>query len=68
MSPPRRQRWQQFDPAVRLDLIADDLDELEQRGEERNRRVTQLLVTAAGLLVSVATGIVVLLVTGAVGR
>lgn len=68
MSPPRRDRWRQFDPSVRLDLIADALDEMEERGNERDRRVTQLLVTASALLVSVATGIVMLFVTGVVGK
>lgn len=51
-----------------MELAEDDLDDLEAKSIERDARVSRLLVAAAGLLVSVCTAILVLFVTGLVGR
>jgi cysteine synthase len=49
-------------------LLEEDVDHLEGVAKESAARVTRLLVAAAGLLVSVSTAIIVLFVTGAVGK
>ncbi len=60
----RRQRWEGLDVQQTLNVIADDLDEIDDDNEAQKTRVTQLKVMAGALLVSVCTAVLVTFATG----
>jgi hypothetical protein len=65
---PRRVQRQHFNLDVRVDLIENDLDEQDVDIDAMRGRITRLLVTAAGALVSVCVAVITAYLTGLVGR